>query len=210
MAPPPVGAMPEVEDIDARVALLRKEVKSIMSTLTAKERAAQSTCEQEVQTLQLQIARNAQTVQRLQAENEAAEEKIVRLRNDYEIARARRLEVEETFGHVCDDAQPPDGAFSPSGDRTTTPAAHTEASGATSTSDESSDHDSSSESTETPTPQTRRSTRNPRPPKRFSPKLGSTETTAPSALQPRKAYANSTRGTRKVSGHVWLRGPSSC
>jgi hypothetical protein len=204
MALSPVDAVDEVdatvEDIDARVAARMHEFRSIISQLSAHEQAEKSSYEQEVQSLRQEIARNEETVQHLQRENEAARGKIGRLRDDYKAAAAmRKLELEATFGRSRADTQRPDSAVGSSGERTARPSTDTETGGATSPQRESSKRYRRRGPTKPA--QSRRSKRRPKPSRRFSPRPES-DKTAPRTLRSQAAGASSNAVIGKASGHV--------
>ncbi len=200
MALSPVDATDAtIEDIDARVARSH-EFSSIISMLAAHEQAEQSIYEQEVHSLRQQITRNEEKVQHLQRENEAARGKIVQLRDDYEAAAAKRKhELEVAFGRSRNDTQRPGYAISSSGERTARPSTNPDTGGATSP------HREGSERYRPPGPteatQSRRSTRRPKAPRRFSP-MPESDTTAPRVVPPQGAGASSSPVIGKVSGHV--------
>ncbi|KAJ9133164.1 hypothetical protein NKR23_g10933 [Pleurostoma richardsiae] len=97
---PPRCDTTAVEDLGSRVAQLQLEVDTLISAAASSERVARSACDDEVPALRDQISRNEEEIQRLQQENEAAENKIVELQNIYEAARAQNRKVLTLFGRA--------------------------------------------------------------------------------------------------------------
>ncbi|KAB5546788.1 hypothetical protein GE09DRAFT_1060412 [Coniochaeta sp. 2T2.1] len=195
MALRPVDAM--VEDIDAQAAQLQQEFSSLISNLTALEHAAQSLYEREVQSLQQRIARNDETVQRLQGDNEAARIKIVRLRDEYEAAtRKRKLELEATFGRTFDGTQRLDCVIGYPDDRTARPSTNTERGDASSPRRESSNRRRPRAPTDPTAAQRRQSTRHHKPPQQYSP-VPDADQTAASAFPPKATSSSSNLGIGK-------------
>jgi TolA-binding protein len=182
-------------------ARLQQNFEGIISSLTAFERTAQSIHEQEVQSLRQRIARNEETIQSLQRQNEAAAAQIVQLKDDYDAAaRRRRLELEATIGRACDNR--PDSALSSSGKKGARPPTNgTESRDTTPLRRESSGHFQPRPQTETTASLIPRSIPHSSAPQQplFVP---GSDNIAPNASSPRPAPLSSERGGVKVRGRV--------